>query len=203
MKKILIIIISIFILVIGIAFFLNSNENYYQNIADITVGFFHSEKYDQKQIKDRDLEAIENFLSQLTHKNEIIDLSEYIIKEKEYYTSSHNTSGVFKKDGKCYIEYEDLEFDKPFQETETEPYKKVVCDNYFVDLYESQFYPEYEITKNNPKYDYYFDSSLKTDEGYEFTYYSTYDGSLLKVSLILEKKTITKVMVDFTYKGDN
>ena len=202
MKKrniILIIISVVFALVIGLNAFINKDKDYYSNVANIVVGFFSSSNYDKSIVKKQDLAAVENVLSKFTHQNEVIDLSEYIIQKKEYFTTQHNTSGVYQKDGKCFIKYDDLDFDEPVDEMnyEMEPYKKVICENYYTVLYESMFFPNYELTKKNPKYDYHFEDEIETDLGRDFIYYSSYDGSRLKISMILEKKTIKKINLEF------
>ena len=204
MKKILISICALFIVVIGINQLVQSKKEYYRFLADTIVGFYRDSSYDEKKIKKQDKDALITYLSKLTHKDEIIDLSEYIVKEKAYYVTSHNTSGVYKKDGKCYIEYEDLDFDKPVEEInyEMEPYKKVVCDNYFTVLYKSMFYPEYKVTKKDPKYDYVYNSEKKIENGYEFVYYSTYDGSGLKLNLMFEGNKLSEINTEFLSMGD-
>ncbi|MBE6147890.1 MAG: hypothetical protein E7167_00045 [Firmicutes bacterium] len=201
-KKVFIIIGTVFILVIGLNMILNRNNDYYRNVADLSVGLFKNKNYDRQLIKSKDLQAIEDFLSMLTHENQVIDLSEYIVKEKEYYTSSHNTNGVYKKDGKCFIDYKKLEFDKPIEEInyEMEPHKMVVCDNYYVVLYESMFFPDYSVTQSNPIFDYHFEEEIKNEKGYDFIYYSSYDSSRLKLSFLIENKTIKKIDIKFLDK---
>lgn len=194
----------IFLLVIGFNRFKMKDENYYGVVADTIIGFFRSTNYNKSDIRDEDIDALEAYLSTLTHENQIIDLSKYIVRQKAYYTSSANTKGVYKKDGKCYIKYDDLDFDKPVEETnyEMEPFKKVVCNHYFIVLYASDFYPEYSVTKKNPKYDYILQETNKKINGYEYIYYSTYDGTLLNLNLIIADGVIVSIEADFLGKDE-
>jgi len=198
MKKKLILLSIIPILLLMIFLFRGNKEEYYQNIADIVVGFYRNDEFNEKDIKAKDLPSVKDFLSKLTHKGEIISLDEYIIKEDDYYTDLYNTQGVYKKDDKCYIEYKYLKFEEQKdEEIVIEPYKQVICDNYFTILYESDFYPSYDVTKANPKYNYVFQKSEKSMSGYTYTYYSTYDNSPLTVILIINNKVIQKIEVKF------
>ena len=205
MKKIIIFCISaVLLIIVGINAFKENNEKYYESIANLVVGFYKSDKYDESEIKDSDIKTIEKYLSKLTHKNQEIDLSEYIEKSTVYYTTEHNTHGVYTKDGKCFIEYEDLGFTeaKVEQMEHIEPYKKVVCENYFVDIYASYFYPSYEVTKKDPKYNYFYDSMTKNDNEYVYKYISTYDGSGLLVKISLDGKVISEIKTEYINKGD-
>ncbi|MBQ6841227.1 MAG: hypothetical protein IJO63_03840 [Bacilli bacterium] len=204
MKKVVIIIATIFLIVIGANYLMNKDDNYYDSIADLVLSFYRTSTYDKSLFKDSDIDAIETYLSKLTHKNEVIDLSEYIEKSPAYQTDSPNSNGVYTKDGKCYIEYEDLDFDKPVEEVnyDMEPFKKVVCNNYFTDLYESQFYPAYEVTKKDPKYDYTFKNVEQTDTGYSYNYVSTYDGSGLVIKLVISDKILVKIETEYVYNSE-
>lgn len=198
MKKKVIILIGIIVVILSAILLISDNKNkYYQEISDIVVGFYQSDEFNEKDVKKKDLNAVKTFLSKLTHEDEEILLDNYIKKESLYYTSESNTLGVYKNNGKCFIRYEDLDFDVQNDEhIEMEPHKRVVCDYYFTVLYKSDFYPDYEVTKSNPKYDYVFNSSEKTFDGYAFTYYSTYDNSKLTVELIIENKQIVEIKVE-------
>lgn len=205
MKKLIIIGISaIVFIIVGINTFKENNEEYYESISNLVVAFYKSDKYDEDKVKKKDVSAVEKYLSKLTHKNEEIDLSEYIEESKVYFTTEHNTHGVYTKDGKCFIEYEDLGFAEMEVEKmeHIEPYKKVVCDNYFADIYASYFYPSYEVTKKDPKYNYLYDSMTKKEHEYIYKYISTYDGSGLLVKLSLDGNVISKIDTEYINKGD-
>ena len=194
MKKriLLILILLLFIVVIMINKFYIPKKEYYKRYADTVIGLFRSEKYDNSFIKKRDKDAIETFLSKLTHKNEIVSLDDFITKNKDYYTSEGNTPGVYTKNNKCYIKYSDINFNSEVSDG-YEPTKKVVCNNYYTILAYSDFYPSYEYTTLEPKYDYIFKEEKENINGYSYIYESTYDTSLLEVKLIINNKSITKI----------
>lgn len=195
MKKIIILSLTIIFLLTGCT---TKNFKYYKNVSDTVISFYNSSNYDNKEYAKEDLPAIETYLSKLTHENQEVNISDYIVKSDEYYTEEANTEGVWIKDDKCYIKYEDLGFSTASTETEStnyemEPYKRLVCNNYFTILYESSFYPDYLTTTSNLRNNYIYLDGYKIKEGYEFIYRSAYDGTGMKVTLNLKNKTIVSI----------
>lgn len=179
----------------------NKNFEYYKNISNIVVNLFTSEKYNADDIDKKDKEKIDEYLRTLTHINHEIDLTEYIIKDKKYYVDEANSKEVYIKDNKCFVNYDDLGFDyvkedgDPSYELELQKY--LVCNNYYTILYESDFYIDYEGNKDNPKYSYIYNRSVKFEEGYYFLYRSSYDGTGLVVKIYLDGKNISKIETSF------
>ena len=177
------------------------NFEYYKNISNIVVNLFTSEKYDSKDIDEKDKKKIDEYLNTLTHKNHEIDLTDFIIKNDEYKVNEPNSKEVYIKNNKCYVNYNDLGFDYIKEENdpsyELELQKYLVCNNYYTILYESDFYMNYEENKDNPKYDYVYKQSVKFDKGYYFLYNSSYDGTGLVVKMYLGGKDIEKIETSF------
>lgn len=201
MKKIIIFSLVIIFLLTGCTV---KNFKYYKNVSDTVISFYNTSKYDSKKYSENDIPAIETYLSELTHENQEVNISNYLVKSEEYYTDEANTEGVWIKNNSCYIKYDDLELTKTdtyIEEgnDEIELSKKVVCNNYYTILYESSFYPDYAATKTNLRYNYIYLDGFETEEGYEFIYRSTYDGTGMKVSLDLDDKTIISIHTDITY----
>lgn len=202
MKTYIKVIIIILVLGLGLVIFnkyKKSNEEYYLHVADTVVSMYSTNKYDRTSIKKRDYDAFDKFLSTLTHINEEICVSDYIIKKPAYRTGEKNSKIIYKKDNKCYVLYEDLSlaYKDVNDDIEIEPYDKLICDGYVVYLYKSMFMPAYEDTLNNPKYNYFLEDYLKTDTGYEYNYVSSYDGSKIKVILEINNvNKITKIKVE-------
>ena len=178
----------------------NNEDSYYRFVADTVVNFYRTDKYKESKIKKDDRKVLSEFLSHLTHKNEEILLDDYIIKNDNYYINSPNTTGVYKKDGKCYIKYEDIGFDK-YQGVnyEIEPFREIICDNYRTYLYLSYFYPKYTDTIKNPKYDYSYYNMSKNLSTYSYLYQSTYDGTFLKVMITVNNKKIYSIKTQEVY----
>ena len=192
--KIASIILIIILIVIIVSKFFRSNDTYYRFVADTLVNFYHSDKYDDKKIRKDDREKVKEYLSHLTHNDEVILLDDFIIKSSDYYISKSNSQGVYKENGKCYIKYNDIGFDKYHSsDYEYEPHREVICDNYRIILYESYFYPKYSETKNNPKYDYYFEKMEKKLNTYTYYYQSSYDGTYFKISITIDNNKIFKI----------
>lgn len=197
MKKYLVILLLMIILILGLKFF-NKSNNYYLNVSNEAVSFFKKSSYDRKLVKPKDRKALEDYLSTLTHNNQVVDLSNYILKASSYYTEDSNTKGVYIQDGKCFIKYKDLDIPDHRDEINYngEPYQKVVCNNYYTYMYLSYFYPSYEDTQKNPKYDYVFSAKEEISNGYLFTYKSTYDGTLFKLKFIIDNNTIKSITAE-------
>lgn len=200
MKKIIILSITIIFLLTGCT---AKNLKYYKNVSDTVISFYNTNNYDDEKYSKDDLPAIETYLSKLTHENQEVNINDYLVKSDEYYIDEVNTKGVWIKDNNCYINYNDLGFNSTSTDIESdtyeiEPYKKVVCNNYFTILYESYFYPDYLVTKSNLRYNYIYLDGYEIKEGYEFIYRSTYDGTGMKVTITLEAKTITSIDTSIT-----
>ena len=195
MKKIIILSLTIIFLLTGCT---AKNLKYYKTVSNTVISFYNSSDYDNEKYAKEDVPAIETYLSKLTHINQEVNISDYIVKTDKYYTDEANTEGVWTKDDSCYIKYNDLGFasiniDVETDTYEMEPYKRVVCNNYYTILYESSFFPDYETTKANLRNNYIYLDGYKTKEGYEFIYRSTYDGTGMKVTFTLKDKTITSI----------
>ncbi|MBR4230948.1 MAG: hypothetical protein IKR74_02185 [Bacilli bacterium] len=203
MKKSYLILGIILLLIIGVIIFSKFNKNddsYYLFVADTIISFYKTDKYDEKKIRKEDKNIIDEYLSHLTHNDEEILLDDYIIRSNAYYTTDQNTSGVYVKNGKCYIKYRDIGFDKYYSEDyEIEPNRQIICNNYLTILYESYFYPDYSVTVNNPKYDYYFVSSTKNMSTYTYWYKSTYDNTELKVIIVVSNGSIFNIKTEEVY----
>ena len=174
-------------------------SEYYRLVADTAANFFRSKDFDETKIKKKDIPALEEFLSHLTHENEVIDLDKYITKTSDNKTTEANTPGVYKESGKCYIKYKDLGFDfNDESEGYTEPTKKVVCDGYVTYLFFTDFYPSYKYIVNEPKYDFIFKEEKQGLSGQTYIYESSYDASILEIKLIISDNTI--MQIDATIK---
>jgi|GEM_PF-2691598 len=200
MKKIIILGLVTMFLLTGCTM---KNFKYYKNVSDTVLSFYNTDKYEQNKYSDNDIPAIEAYLSQLTHANQVVNINDYLIKTDEFYTDEDNTEGVWIKNNICYIKYDDLGLNKidtyiPEGNDEEELSKKVICNNYYTILYASSFYPDYATTKSNLRYNYIYLDGNKTEDGYEFVYRSTYDGTGMKVTLIVKNKTITSIHTDVT-----
>jgi len=175
------------------------DEAYYTKYADIAISLFRKDSYDANKIYSKDRKAMDEYLTRLTHKNEVIVLNDYIDKNEP--TTSPNSSNITVKNGVCTISYENLsyEFKKNATDDEgaMEPSFSGVCEGYYFNVSESNLYPDYESTKNNPRYDYVLLKSEKSDDKFNFYYRSTYDGSGLKLVLNLKKNNVEKVITEF------
>lgn len=198
--KIVLVLLILSILFIIVANSISSKDDYYRHVSDTVIGFYRSANYDKDTIKDKDKEALDNYLKTLTHIDEEICVSDYVIKKDEYKTYDKNSKNIYLKDGKCYIKYSSLNIARSNKSNfeEMESYDSLVCNGYVVVLYKSMFNDNYKDTIHNPKYDYVFDSFIKTDNTYIYKYKSSYDGTKAEVILTLEGTQIIKVEV----KGD-
>ncbi len=206
MKK-YIIIIGIFLSLIIIVFVANAfrkDEVTNKEIADTVVSFFTSSSFDEELYNDTEKEALNTYLSTLTHENEEINISEFIVKNKIYETTEPNSSNIYKKDGECYIYYNELSF--AFEEDEGndneiahedsgDAIDTLVCDGYKVDILEEYFNPSYEETKNDPKHSYVY-MAMKTSGSVEKFYYaSTYTNYYIEVNLYTKSSDVYNIEV--------
>jgi hypothetical protein len=105
-----------------------------------------------------------------------------------------NSKEIFKENNECYVYYKDLDFYEYTNDTnhyELEPHKRLVCDGYYTVLYASDFYPEYELTKVSPLHHYAYIDFNEYNDGYNYIYKSTYDGSYLIVDINTDNMEIS------------
>lgn len=192
---------SIVIIFIGILLLTGctmiKDQQYYKEIANTVISLFRNINYDDSEFTREENNAINKIISELTHKDQEVNVSDFIIKNSEYYVNEKNTEGIYKKGNECFISYDDLNL-KSYEENnehyELEPHKRVVCDGYYTVLYLSDFYPEYEETQKNPLHNYSYLKGYKTETGYNYVYKSTYDGSYLTVVIDLDDGTNISLM---------
>lgn len=184
-------VIALFLMLLATGCTLIKDQQYYKKIANTVISLFRDINYDESEFSSEENRAISKIVSELTHENQIVNVSDFIVKSSEYAIIESNTKGIRKENGKCYISYKDLELDSYKSDNdnyELEPHKRVVCDGYYTVVYRSDFYPSYEETQNNPLHSYSYFKGYETDNGYNFIYKSTYDGSYLTVDIDLENE---------------
>lgn len=196
--KLILVLLIISIVFIIVGSITGDKYEYYRNVSDIVVGFYKSAQYDEESIKNKDKEAVETYLSTLTHKNEEICISDYVAKKKENKTNEKNSKNIYIKNNKCYIKYDSLNISKTSESDyeEMENYDVLVCNGYRVILYKSMFNDDYKNTIKNPKYNYVFYDYEKYDNKYVYKYTSSYDGTSIKVILNMNGNTIESIEVE-------
>lgn len=189
MKKI----ISLFVLLILLSGCSKKDALYYQDMADVVISLFQDVNYDKSDFSRKENEAIEKVVSELTHENHKINVSDFIEKTQMYVVNEKNSEEIFKENGECFIYYKDLgyyEYTTDENHYELEPHKRLVCDGYYTVLYASDFYPEYELTKVSPLHHYAYINFNEYKDGYNYIYKSTYDGSYLVIDINTEEMEI-------------
>lgn len=192
-----------FLLILCVILFTGCNKQvvHYEKFSNTVVGLFDSVVYDQKGFNQTEIKLIEKYITTLTHENEIIELDKYIQKNEDYYTDEKNTQGVFTDNGKCYIKYEDINFEKIPNDNShlaDSQVAKIICNNYLVILNDSHF-TSYEEIRNNKRHNYRYLGHSKDMNVYNFVYRSYYDGMGLIVTIETDGNNIVK----FDVKEDN
>lgn len=182
MKKI----ICLFTILILLSGCTTKDAYYYKDMSQTVLSLFQDLNYNEKDYSNEENKAIQKIISELTHENQKINVSDFIIESQEYKVNESNSSEIFIEDGECYIYYEDLDYEEYSNHEdhyELEPHKRLVCNGYYTVLYSSDFYPDYELTKQNPTHHYAYIDFNETNNGYSYIYKSTYDGSYLVVDI--------------------
>lgn len=197
-KKIVLLVIIFLIGIVSIIFFNQNKEDYYLTYANKVIDLYEG-KYNTDGIKKRDLKAFDTFYDKLRHKNETIDITDYFTFNDENKASGNPALKASYTNGKCFIKYDDLTLWNNYNNAEegTEIFQRVTCNGYETILFETAFTPPYDVLVNDPKYNFVIDSYEKGITGYNFKYKSTYDGTPLKLSLIMEDKAIVKIEVTY------
>lgn len=158
-----------------------------KEVSDVVVSLFNYDSYDKENLTKSQIKLIDNYIKDL--ENPEINITKYMIKDDSYKTNKNNTSGIYMKKNECYIKYNDIEFEEPFDH-HSEKMSIVVCNGYNVVLFHDSVKPII-IDYDNPVYNYRFLGYYK-DNGYHYVYRSYHDGSGLIVSIT------DKVSVEFT-----
>lgn len=148
----------------------------YKETSDIVVSLFKTETYDKKNLNNNQIKLLDDYINNL--KNPEINVSKYIIYDEAYKTTEENTKGIYIKNNKCYIRYNDINFVESTDHN-TESMNTVICNGYYVVLMHDSVKP-IELDYNNPVYNYL---GYYKDDGYHFAYRSYMDGSGLIVTV--------------------
>ena len=183
MKKLLMFIFTVLLLsgcTIG-------NASYYDKVAETVISLYRIDVYDKKNIRDEDVNAIDVYLSQITHVNQAVDLTDFLDKARP--TNDKDSSTVFVRGDRCYIAYADVKaaFDKIYANPDAhdEISYTVSCNGYYATLYETDFYPDYSVTQNDPVHDYILLKTYEENGNRIYIYRSTYNGVGLKLTLYI------------------
>ncbi len=205
-KKKYFIIIGILISLVVIIFIINAfrkQDVEHQLIADQVVEFYTSAIYDDTVYNNAERKALDDLLSTLTHQNEKIDLSKYLIEEDLYRTSKSNSNFVFEENGKCYIYYDDL----VFPETENQynnGYSNaasgdnaavVICNGYEIYVFENDFIP-YEEVKDDEKHSYQYLTKTIDSTIEKYYYASTTVNYYIEVTFHIDNKDVYNIEVN-------
>lgn len=195
MKKLLILLIVMSLLTgCGIT----KNDEYYKNVSDTVVSFYRNSNYKKSDFSSNDADVIEKYLSTLTHENQEIDITEYV-NESTTKTLENDTKGVYKKNNKWFIKYNDLKF---VTDSDIDTYAVVNCNGKTFTLFSSLFYPDYRETKSNRVYNYVYIGSQIEKYTKKYAYRSSYDGSGLIVTLELKNKDIVDINTSYENVND-
>lgn len=175
------------------------NQKYYDSLATIIIAFYKTDIYDVKKIDKNDMAIVSEYLSQLTHKDQKINVSDFI--NKDWPSIEENSKEIYVEDGICYMQYSSLKekFDDFYLENDQsviDAFYTVTCNGYYATLSESDFYPDYESTKKNPEHNYILLDKYKENDSYIYIYRSTYDGIGLKLKLEVENKKLINIITE-------
>ncbi len=175
---------------------IQKNRDYYDHVANTIISFYRTSTYDEKSIHKDDREIIKKYLSTLTHQDQIVDIGDYV--DMTLPSNESNSSELTSENGTCYMPFSTLKskFDAFHQTDPTSvigAYYTVTCNGYYAVLKEDDFYPDYADTITNPVYNYVLLKILKTDEGYNYIYSSTYNGSGLSLELKIQNGRIVTI----------
>lgn len=165
MKKI--IIVCLLIILTGC-----SNEIIeYKKVSDTVVNLSENNNYNKKDLKSHQIKMIDDYINN----NISIDLENFIIRSDYYKTNEENTDGVFVKDDKCYINYNDIIFNES-NDSDFSGETIIVCNGYYLTLSKDNL----DMKKSTQNYRYlgYYDS-----DKYSFVYRSYTDGSGLILTI--------------------
>lgn len=189
MKKI----ISLFIVLMLLSGCTKKDALYYKDMSQTIISLFRNLHYKESDYSKKENEAIQKIVSELNHENHKINVSDFIIKTQEYKVNETNSKEIFKENNECYIYYHNLGYDEYSNHEdhyELEPHKKLICDGYYTILYESDFFPKYYLTQQDPLHNYAYIDYNETQNGYSYIYKSTYDGSYLVVDINVDDMEI-------------
>ena len=192
MKK-LIYLLVLSVLITGC--FKKSEEEYLQKVADIIISFNESENYNKKEIKKQDRAIVENYLTSLKQMDQKINISKFINNNDMFREDSPNSEGVYIENDICYINRNNINFEISNQYGPNESTQHLVCNGYYVDIYESDIEINYEEYKKTRKHGYRNLGYNQINNGYIFGYRSFYDGTTTTIEISMNNDTIKSIKV--------
>ncbi len=189
------IVVLILVILLLLNFVYKRDEKYYKNISEVVISLFDSSDYSTSGINKSDIIKIDEYLSTLTHENELVNLNKFIDDNTDYNKNWNNSEGVIVENNVCYIYYGDIDF-KLIEDVTVENSAVIYCDGYQIKIYEDSFMPEYSETLENPVHDYVYIGYNFTLDNYIGFYRSIYDGSEIGVFINLSDTEIDVIEVN-------
>ncbi len=195
--KFIIIGISIIIVLILIKTLIPTKINDYKNISLIITELYKNEDYDKKGLSKKEEAAIDKYITTLTHENHIVNLNKFT--DEAIKTTEPNSLNVFVEDDICYIDYNDINFTKIDPLLVSVLGDKIVCNGYEYTVYDYDFYPTYEETKEDPMHIYQYLGYEVKNNTYIYFYKSYYNKDEIAVFI----ETANNDIIDISVEGIN
>ena len=154
---------------------------------------------DSNQVKNPSLSGLnkeeksllEDFFEMQKKDNKVISIDNSVYFSEESYTEEENTSAVYEKDGKYYINYKDIKWEKT--PNGDDYYAIINLNGYQSALYKSLVPILYDETNGNSKYNYEFGKKVKTQNKVKYYYKSIYDDSGFVIEFSYDNDKITSI----------
>lgn len=136
-------------------------------------------------------ELLEYFFDSQKEENKVISIDNSVAFSEESYTEDENTKGIYEIKGKYYIKYQDLKWQKTYDNDDE--YAVINLDGKQNALYKSLVPILYEDTKGVSKYNYEFVDTKKNEDTIKYYYKSIYDDSGLVIVYTLRDEKLYKI----------
>lgn len=168
------------ILILSILLLSGCSNKYeeYKEVSDISISLLQKQSYQTEKLNSNQKKLIDNFHKNLL--NPKINISNFIIRNDALKTNQENSQGIYIEGDKCYIYYNDINFNEP-SDHNGEKTASLICNGYLVEIPHDSVKP-INLNYPNPKYNYRYIGYYEED-GYHFAYRSYYDGSGLIVTI--------------------
>ena len=187
MKKLL-------ILCIGILFISGcskSIDTMTENLSKVIVDANQVENPSSFGLNSEEKELLEDYFDSQARNRKIINIDNSVGFSEESYTKEPNTAGIFEKNGKHYIKYNELKWKKTYDGDDE--YAVINLDGLQSALYKSLVPLLYEETHGKSKYNYEFGESKEFDNLIKYYYKSIYDDSGFVIEYTIDDNKIVSI----------
>jgi len=180
-----------------------------QKMDDIVVSLLRNSTYSKENLTKEEIKLIDSFIDSEKYENKVINLSTFNNYNDISPTEESNTNGVYEENGKYYIKYKDLVFNKnndSEQEIVTDDtayyIARIVFDGKALEIEKNIIPILYDDTKNSAKYTYNYRGTATYKDSIISYYNSIHDDTGMRIIFNITDSKIMSINIAYDISND-